>query len=160
MDAFAINAKILIAQIINFSIILIVLWKFAYKPILAMFDERKNKIAKGLQDAEMAENALAESELKAKKIEDEAYQKADKIVQEAKAEAKKTADVMIKKAEDQAKKIVDNANAEAKTAKDKELRAARGQLGTLVMLAVEKVLGEKVDDAEKDKLTAKAIKEL
>lgn len=160
MEAFSINFKILIAQIINFAIILFVLAKYAYKPIMAMFEERKNKIAQGLTDAEKAKKALIESESKAKEIEAKTYRQAEKIVAEATANAKKEADQTIKKAENQAAKIIGRAESEAKMAESKALSQARGSLGTLVMMGVEKILGEKLDQTEKERLTAKAIDEL
>jgi F-type H+-transporting ATPase subunit b len=160
MDAFAINAKILIAQIVNFSIILFVLAKYAYKPIVAMFEERKNKIAQGLIEAEKAAETLAESENKAKEIEAKAYRQAEKIIAQASASAKKEADQVIKRAENQAAKIIGQAETEAKLAKSKALSQAKRNLGTLVMIGVEKILGEKLDQAKKERLTAKAIKDL
>ena len=41
----------LIAQLVNFGIVLVVLWKFAYKPILAMLDQRRDKIAESMANA-------------------------------------------------------------------------------------------------------------
>ena len=49
-----IDWKFLIAQIVNFLVLLFVLYKFAYGPILAMLEKRQKKIEKGLKDAEAA----------------------------------------------------------------------------------------------------------
>ncbi len=67
-SALGINLKILIAQFINFSIFFFVLYKFAYKPMLKFLDDRKQKIEKGLNDAEKANNKLIELEEKEKEI--------------------------------------------------------------------------------------------
>ena len=53
-----INGKLLLAQIVNFFILLYILKRFAYKPILKVLDDRKEKIEKGLRDAENAKDKL------------------------------------------------------------------------------------------------------
>ena len=57
-----IDLKLLVAQIVNFLILLLVLYKFAYGPIVAMLEKRQKKIEKGLKEAEEAHKKLEESE--------------------------------------------------------------------------------------------------
>ena len=61
-DTLGIQWPKLIAQLINFSIVLFVLWKFAFKPIFGMLDARKNKIAEGLTNADNIKAQLAQTE--------------------------------------------------------------------------------------------------
>ena len=68
VKTFHIDAGLLLAQLVNFLIVLVVLYKFAYKPILKTLNDRTGKIEKGLKDAEDAQIKLAEMEKKEKEI--------------------------------------------------------------------------------------------
>jgi F-type H+-transporting ATPase subunit b len=160
MEAFEINIKILIAQIINFSVILFVLAKYAYKPILVLLEKRKQTIAEGLENAENAKKELAKSESKAQSIIDDAYAEAKKIADESKTDSKKSANEIIEKANLQAEQIIKAAKNEADAAKDKALAEAKGHLSELVILSLEKIVGNHIDKSQREKLTAKAIEEL
>ena len=62
MDALGIQWKILLTQTISFSIVLFFLWRFAYRPIFAMLEARREKIADGLANAEKIKVQLAKTE--------------------------------------------------------------------------------------------------
>jgi len=68
MDKLGLNLGYLIFQILNFTIVCILLYAWAYKPILNMLDKRKNKIAQGLEDAHIASEARANAEQEAAKM--------------------------------------------------------------------------------------------
>jgi F-type H+-transporting ATPase subunit b len=68
MEKLGINLGYLIFQILNFTIVCILLYAWAYKPILNMLDKRKTKIAQGLEDARIASEARANAEQEAAKI--------------------------------------------------------------------------------------------
>ena len=87
MEALGVDLKLLIAQIVNFLIVMLVLWKFAYNPILNMFNERKEKIEKGLSDSEEAGVRLKKAETEAEKVMEKAYSDANEILKNAKAAA-------------------------------------------------------------------------
>lgn len=58
-STFGINGKLLLMQSVNFGLLLLVLWKFVYRPVLTMIDERREKIAEGVRIAEAADQRLA-----------------------------------------------------------------------------------------------------
>ena len=58
----------LIPQLFNFGIVLFVLWKFAYKPVIAMLEARRQKIAEGMADAEKSKAELAHTEAERKRV--------------------------------------------------------------------------------------------
>jgi len=76
-----------LAQTLNFLIVLAVLWKFAYRPVLNMLAERKRLIEEGLAGAEKGRTALLEAEAQRRKILSEAEARAEKMVTEARAAA-------------------------------------------------------------------------
>jgi F-type H+-transporting ATPase subunit b len=57
MEALGINLGFLIFQVLNFSIVLVLLYAWAYKPIINMLKKREETIAKGLEDARVASEA-------------------------------------------------------------------------------------------------------
>ena len=83
IDALGLDIKILIAQFVNFGILLFVLGWFFYKPILKFLDERSEKIKSGVLKFEEAERKLITIEAKEKKILAKASKEASNIIQEA-----------------------------------------------------------------------------
>lgn len=160
MEAFAINIKLLIAQTVNFAILLFLLSKFAYKPIISMMEERKKKIAEGLDQAKEAKELLTNAEMETKKKNDEAFKTAKEIVEKAEKEAADKAVGIIKKANLQADLIVERAKDEAELAKNRAMKEAKSEIAGLISLALDKIIGEELDQNHKEKLTAKAVKEL
>lgn len=160
MEALGIDLKLLLAQIVNFTILFVILSKLLYKPITKMLGEREEKIGKGLKDSDEATKLLEGTKEAAEKIRDKAYKAADKVITDAKKEAVDQAAVIIKKAHDQADKIVKNANEEAGLAKDRALKEAKKELSNVIVMALDKIVGEELDSKMKDSLTAKAIEEL
>lgn len=84
---FGVNPVLLIAQIINFLIILYLLKRFMYKPVLDVLKKREIEIKKGLANKEEADRLLLEAQEKETKILQKAQEKAEKIVSDAKLEA-------------------------------------------------------------------------
>lgn len=160
LSALGIDWKLLLAQIINFLILLVLLTKFLYKPIVKMLDDRSKKIADGLAAAEKSEKDLTAAEEKSEKIQEKAYSDANEIIAQAKKEADEEAKKIVAKAETQAEEIRKYAALEALQSKDKAMRDAKSELSNLVTLALGKIIGEQIDEAEKKKLTEKAIREL
>ena len=104
LNSLGINAKLLIAQIVNFLILLFVLYKFAYGPVLRMLDERTKKIEKGMKDAEASGKKLEEIAAKEKGILDEAKNQAKEIVKRSEDAAVKQAEEIVITAKDQTQK--------------------------------------------------------
>ena len=80
MERLGINLGFLLFQIFNFTIIALVLYAVAYKPIVNMLEERKKKIAQGYEDAQVAAEARANAEKEAEKVLAEAQAQASQVV--------------------------------------------------------------------------------
>src|SRR5512135_3753377 len=83
MEKLGISLGTLIFQILNFTIVCILLYAWAHKPILKMMDNRKQKIAQGLEDARIASEARANAEQEAARIVAEAQTKASQLLRES-----------------------------------------------------------------------------
>ena len=150
LNSLGINAKLLIAQIVNFLILLFVLYKFAYGPVLRMLDERTKKIEKGMKDAEASGKKLEEIAAKEKGILDEAKNQAKEIVKRSEDAAVKQAEEIVITAKDQTQKMLETAQKQIQQEKNKILAEAKSEIANLVMAATEKIIDEKLD-SEKDK---------
>lgn len=148
MEALAnigVDWKLLLAQVVNFGVLLFILKRYAYKPMLQMLDERTSKIEQGLSDAEAAQVKLREMEEKEKAVLSEARAEAKRILSETEEAAKKRDAMKTAETEERVKKLL--ADAEVKIALDqtKMIAQAKAELAETVVLAVEKILKEKIN---------------
>jgi len=160
MEALGIDLKLMIAQLVNFGILLFLLNKFLYKPITNMLDERKNKVETGIKDAESAKNNLENAEDQAEKIKTEAKTEANEILKNAHAQAILETSATIKKANDQVDRLIENAKSEAENMKKKALIEAKGEITGLIGLALDKVISDELSKDQKEKLTKSALADL
>lgn len=160
MEALGIDLKLFIAQAINFIIVMLLLWKFAYTPILNMLTERKSKIEQGLKDSEEAAKAKAKAETESEKILEKAYKDANEIIKNAKAAATSEGSIIVKKASEQADRIMKSAKEEAASTKEKVMSEAKKEISDVVVIALDKIVGNELTADQKNKLTSKAIADL
>jgi F-type H+-transporting ATPase subunit b len=146
MDKLGINLGFLLFQIFNFLILMILLYAFAYKPIVNMLENRRNKIAQGMEDARVAAEARANAEKDAAKIIAEAHAKASQMVREATERAEMAAKDVRAAAEGEAGKAREAALAEVQEERNRILGDLRGQVATLSIAATQKLLGEALDE--------------
>jgi F-type H+-transporting ATPase subunit b len=158
INTFHIDWKLIIAQAVNFGIVLFVLWKFAYDPILKTLNDRSQKIEKGIRDAESAGKKLAETEEKEKEVLVAARKEAQVILTKAEDLAKKNKEDLENSAKVQADKIMTDAKAQIEEEKNKMLKEVKAEIGDLIVSATEKIIGEKLDKNKDKDLIEKAIK--
>ncbi len=145
-----IDWKLLLAQIVNFLILFFVLKKFLYKPILGFLDKRRALIEKSLKDAERLEGEMARVKEMRGEIIKKANQRAEEIFKEARdlADAKKAE--ILRAASSEAERLIAETKKTLGKEKERLIDEAREDLAELVLLAVEKVVRERLDN-EKDK---------
>ncbi|MBI2056149.1 MAG: F0F1 ATP synthase subunit B [Candidatus Sungbacteria bacterium] len=157
---FGIDWKLLAAQAVNFFVLLIILKKFAYGPVLTILRQRRERIEQGISDAEAAGEKLRESEQEKEQILKTAHVEALSIVNTAEETAKKHGEEIIVHANKKVETVVADAKRLIEEEKSKMgddvLRGGR----ELVRLGIVKVLG-KLPAAERDEvLIEEALKEL
>lgn len=155
-----IHLKDIIFQIINFGILLFVLTKFLYKPILKVLDERASKIKEGLEAAEKNVKLQSEGEGEKKQIVSTAKKEADVIVKEAKKEAEGIIADAKSKAKKEAKAIADKEKAAGLAQLDQQRQDLEKNLSALVLKATEQVLKDTIDVKLQKALIDKQIKSL
>lgn len=157
LHSLGIEWPILVAQIINFAILLAILGKFVYKPVMRMLDERREGVAKALLREEKATEKLALADTGR-----------EKILAEARVESSKILDTAKKDGEDVRKKLLTSAKEDigkmqaeaAKKLKDERIRLVsevKGEIGTLIVATIEKTLGDVLDARAQGKMVEQAL---
>lgn len=143
-----INGAFLLAQIVNFVVLLIILRAVLYKPMLRMLEGRKQRIAEGLQAAEVArQEAEAERARLEAQLDKERREAMDRIAAASKRGETLAAEIEANARQD-AQRIIDEAREEAARERERIIAEAQGQIADLAMLAAEKVLGRELADRE------------
>jgi F-type H+-transporting ATPase subunit b len=159
-SAFGLDIKILIAQLVNFGILLFLLWKFGYKPMFKMLDDRKNKIEAGLENAARAEIRLKEISEEEKKVLVEAKKEAAKILDEARAMAEESRKRNIDKTKEEIGQLINQEKENMRQEKAEILKSINREVADLVIATVEKVIEEKMSGVKDEELIKKAIGKL
>jgi F-type H+-transporting ATPase subunit b len=146
MAALGVNLGFFIFQVLNFSIVLILLYAWAYKPIINMLKKRQETIARSLEDARVAAEARANAEVEAKEIIAKAQAEASQRVREASERADEAAKAILVQAEAEAAKERDAALVEVQLERERILADLRGQVAALAMAAAQKLVGEALDE--------------
>ncbi len=160
LHSLGIDWKLFIAQVINFLVLLFILSKVLYKPLLNLFDERAKKIEKGLKDANTASENRTKAEEYAEEIRQKAYIESNEILANGKKEAEEEAKKILADAQSEAQKIVARGSEEALRMKQELTRQTKSQISELISLSLDKITNRKIDAATRDKLTREAVGEL
>lgn len=158
LNNLGINGKLLLAQIINFLVLLFVLYKFAYGPVLKLLSERTSKIEKGLKDAEDAQKKLIEITEKEKAVLTKARKQAQEIVAGAEEVAVKNKEEIIVAAKEQSEKILADSAKKIEMEKTQMMQDVKKQVAELVISATGKIISEKLDSNKDKAIIDKAIK--
>lgn len=160
LGTFGIDWKLFLAQLVNFGIIIFVLTKWVYKPLMKTMDERKQKIEDGVKNAEEAAKKMVHAREEEEEILRGAHKQAKEVVDDAKARG----DVEKQRRVDASKEIIDKQLVESKERikreTDQARQQAKGEIAELVVHATEKVANGSLDEKKHRNLIADAIKEL
>ncbi|HBU10315.1 MAG: F0F1 ATP synthase subunit B, F-type H+-transporting ATPase subunit b [Parcubacteria group bacterium GW2011_GWC1_36_108] len=158
ISTFHIDIKLIIAQLVNFAIVLFVLKRYAYGPMMKLMNERSEKIEKGIADAEESQKRLAEITQKEKEVLVEARKTAQEIVAKAEAVAVKNKEEIVVEAKAQAEKILADSAKKIELEKNQMMQEVKGQIAELVVAATRKLIDEKMTSEKDTDLIAKAIR--
>jgi F-type H+-transporting ATPase subunit b len=146
MEKLGINLGFFLVQLLNFAILAIILKVWAYDPIVKMLNNRKTKIAQGLEDARVAAEARANAEKEAQKIIADAQAEANRRIAEATERAEKAAADIRAEAEAQRARSLEAAKEDALQERNRLLADLRTQVAALAIAAANKVIGEALDE--------------
>ncbi|MFA6961457.1 MAG: F0F1 ATP synthase subunit B [Opitutaceae bacterium] len=159
-DSFGISVPFILAQVVSFSVVAFVLWKFAFKPVLATLDERKHKIAGGLQYAEEMKTKLEAAQQQTAAQLKDAQIAASKIIDEARKLAKELAEREAAAATERSAAQLAKAQQAIELEHKKMLDEARNEIARLVIATTERVLAKKLSDSDRASYNEAAAREL
>lgn len=160
MSDFGVQPILLLAQIVNFLVLLFILQKLLYKPVLKVLEERKRKIEESLANALEIERRLEQTTQEEQKRILEAAHEGEKIIKEAQDMAVGLIQEGKLKAESLAQQVLDQARAQVSAEKEKMMLEIRKELSGIVMIALEKVAGDAFDKNKQKKLVDDVVKQL
>jgi F-type H+-transporting ATPase subunit b len=159
LGTLGINWKLFLAQLVNFSIVLFVFWKWIVKPLAKTLTERQEKIESGLKNADYMQ-AERENFEKWKQEEMKAVRtQAESVIKTATDTANKSKQEIVAEAQHQASKIVEQAKTQIQSDKNQMMQEAKQELANLVVLASEKILKEKLDPKKDQALIEDAVRQ-
>ncbi len=160
VETFGWNPTLFFSQVVSFLLVAFLLHRFAYKPILTVLEERRQKIAEGLANAEKIKQELANAQAKAQEILTQASVQSNKAIEEARASAAKILEQETQKAIATAGDII----AKAKQASEAELVRMKSELrkevGRLVVATSAKVTGNILTTEQQTRLAEDTNKQL
>ena len=148
MDALGINLGFFIAQIVNFLIVFLLLWKGVWPKVTKMLDERAERIAQGLEDARAAEEKLANAEREREEVLHKARAEGQKFIEEARQRAEEQAKQILAEARADADRVRAQAREQAEEERNRILTEAREDIVALAMAAAERLVGVSLDEAK------------
>jgi len=149
-ESFGFDLKIFLSQVVSFIIVALLLRRFAYKPILAVLEERRQRIQEGLLNAEKIKQQLAQAEQRYQETLAKANVEAQKMIDEARSSAGVIAERKEQEAIAAAEQILAKAREASALEHEREMARLKRELGRLVVDTTAKVTG-KVLNAEYQK---------
>lgn len=157
---FGLDPVLLIAQAVNFLIVLFLLKKFLYRPVLDTLEKRKKAIEQGILDSEKSRKLLEETQEKEKKILKEAKDQSSQMIKDTREQAAK----IMEEAKESAKEQSQNLIQDAKEAIQDETRKAQAQLAKhvsgLALKLLEKSGAELFDKKTQEDALTQALKKI
>jgi F-type H+-transporting ATPase subunit b len=145
MSGLGVNGWTLAAQIVNFIILLLILYFFAYKPVMKMLDERSRKIKESMEEVQKVKDQAAQMEDEFKKKIDAASKEGQEMI----ARAMRTGEEARQRAQEEAKQeahgLVEKARVEIQRERDETIGELRQEFADLTVVAAEKVIGKSLD---------------
>jgi F-type H+-transporting ATPase subunit b len=156
---FGVDWRHLIAQIISFGIVCALLHRFAYRPVLAMLEERRRRIAEGLADAEKVKADLARTEAQRKEAMEQADAEATRLIEDARAAAARIEEQETQKAHAAAEQIMVKAREAAEREHDRMLAELKHEVGQLVVQTVAAVTGKVLTPDDQQRLAEETARQ-
>src|SRR5216110_3697277 len=159
-DTFGWNWKLFLSQIISFCIVALLLRQFAYKPILAVLDDRRRKIEEGQLNAEKIKKELAEAEKRYQEIVAKANADGQRMIDEARESAAHLSERKQQEAITAAEQIIAKAREAAAIEHDRTMESLKRELGRLVVDTTAKVTGKVLTQDDQRRLQEEAAREV
>lgn len=152
--------RLLIAQMVNFAILFFVLRKLLYRPVLAMLAERRERIVKGLADAEAAERRAREVDIERAAVLHRAEEERRSMLEAAAGEVERLRVERVAAADREASAVIVRAQKETARLRQEALTQVRREAAELVGMIAQKVTADRIPASVHAQVVADAASEL
>ena len=160
LNEFGVKPLLLAAQVVNFFVLLWILKRFLYRPLLKVLEERKQKIAESLKNAEEIEKRLLQTEEQSEKKLAEAAVEAKKILEETNKTVVQIIEEAHVKASHDMEEIVNKGMQSINAEREKMHQEMREELAEIVVVALEKVTGKVITKEDQKKMIEDTVKRM
>ena len=160
IGTFGVRGDLFVAQLVNFLLVLLVLWRFAYKPIMRLLEEREQKIVESVKNAETIEKRLREAEVEHAKIVTGARAEAQAIVEKAVADTEVRKTEMVEAAKREVERVILKGKQQLDEERQAMLIAARKDLVDIAVKAAAKIVTDGMTEKKSQSLAEEMVRKL
>lgn len=160
ISTFHLDAKLLIAQMVNFAIVFLILYFLVFRPLFKVTGDRSQTIEKSLQEAKEIEARLEKTKSEQKEMIKQAKMDAALVLEEANRQAEERKLGLVAKAKEEIGDLINREKAKIQADKSEALREIRSEVAEMIKLSWEKILQEKMDKSGDEKILNKVLKQM
>jgi F-type H+-transporting ATPase subunit b len=157
---FGVDVPHFISQVISFGIVALLLQRFAYKPILQVLEQRRQRIAEGLANADRIKQELSKTEAARQDVLNQANLQANRLIEEARAAAARVQEQETQKAISAAEQIIAKAREAATQDHARMLAELKREIGHLVVATTSRVTGKVLTPDDQKRLAEETTRQL
>lgn len=154
------NWKLFLAQLLNFGIVVFILWKWVFRPVVGALESRRQKIEESVKKAEEIEKRMKDSEVERQKLFSQAREEAEALTKQAREVAEDLRQEITRNARQGAENILVEAKRTIAVEKEQMLGEVREEIANLTVMATEKILKDKLDQAKDKKLIQEVLENI
>jgi F-type H+-transporting ATPase subunit b len=159
MSGLGLNVPVLVAQLVNFFLLLVVLRIFLYRPILELLDRRAQRIREGLEEAGQSKEHAAQAEQEVAQQLEESRRQGQTLIAQAQEAANRIQEEARSQARREGETLLERARSEIQLERDQALAELRKEFADLTVSAAEKVIGQSLDRSAHQRLIDEALAE-
>ena len=160
IDKLGIDPKLMLAQVVNFFVLLFILTKLVYKPILTLLDKRKKQIEKNVEDTRKIEDRLEKLEEEKGKILADASGEAMKVIEIAKKEAEEEKQLTLANAKKEISSLAERYRGQLQAEKSQMMNEIKAEVADLIIKSSEKIIKKEFKEDDQKRLEAAISKEV
>ncbi len=146
LGSLGINGKLFISQLINVGIVLFVVWRWVYRPLLKIMDTRSQKISEGLVNATHAKQWIAEAAEKKEEMLCNALEETERLMNEATVNAERKRQEILRETQDDLERQLQDARARLAQEKTAMIQAVKNEMVDLIAAATARVAQDTLDE--------------
>ena len=159
IGALGLNLPALVAQLVSFTLLLVVFRAFLYQPVIRMLDERKKRIQEGLEASDEAKRRLSQTEQDVAKELEKARQDGQGLITQAQQISARIQEEARQGAREEAEQLLTRARGEIQLERDNAIAQLRREFAGLTITAAERVIKEELDPEKHRRLIQEVLSE-